>query len=74
MNPELDAFTNVLLAIVIAFFAVVLLVGLTIKINDLSHDLDYLNREIARIEGAEREYWKREKRRLWLSLLPFYRR
>ena len=71
MNPELDAFTNVLLAIVIAFFAVVLLVGLTIKINDLSHDLDYLNREIARTEGAEREYWKREKRRLWLSLLPF---
>lgn len=74
MNPELDAFTNVLLAIVIAFFAVVLLVGLTIKINDLSHDLDYLNREIARTEGAEREYWKSEKRRLWLSLLPFYRR
>jgi len=71
MNPELDAFTNVLLAIVIAFFAVVLLVGLTIKINDLSHDLDYLNREIARTEGAERECWKREKRRLWLSLLPF---
>lgn len=71
MNPELNAFTNVLLAIVIAFFAVVLLVGLTIKINDLSHDLDYLNREIARTEGAEREYWKREKRRLWLSLLLF---
>lgn len=60
MNPELDAITNVLLAIVIAFFAVVLLVGLTIKINDFSHDLDYLNREIARTEGAEREYWKRE--------------
>ena len=60
MNPELDAVTIVLLAIVIAFFAVVLLVGLTIKINDLSHDLDYLNREIARTEGAEREYWKRE--------------
>ena len=74
MNPELDAITNVLLAIAIAFLAIVLLVGLTIKINDFSHDLDYLNREIARTEGAEREHWKREKRRLWLSLLPFYRR
>ena len=74
MNPELDTFTNVLLAIVIAFFAVVLLVGLTTKINDFSHNLDYLNREIARTEGAEHEHWKREKRRLWLSLLPFYRR
>ena len=74
MNPELDTFTNVLLAIVIAFFAVVLLVGLTIKINDFRRNLDYLNREIARTEGAEHEHWKREKRRLWLSLLPFFRR
>lgn len=74
MNPELDTFTNVLLAIVIAFFAVVLLVGLTTKINDFRRNLDYLNREIARTEGAEREHWKREKRRLWLSLLPFFRR
>ncbi|MBQ2856812.1 MAG: hypothetical protein IJE78_06770 [Bacteroidaceae bacterium] len=74
MTPELDAFTNVLLAIVIAFFAVLILVGLTMKINEFSHELDYLNREIARTEGAEREHWKREKRRLWLSLLPFFRR
>lgn len=74
MNPELDAFTNVLLAIVIAFFAVLILVGLTMKINEFSHELDYLNREIARTEGAEREHWKREKRRLWRSLLPFFRR
>ncbi len=74
MNPELDPFTNVLLAIVIAFFAVLILVGLTMKINEFSHELDYLNREIARTEGAEREHWKREKRRLWLSLLPFFRR
>ena len=74
MNPELDPFTNVLLAIVIAFFAFLILVGLTMKINEFSHELDYLNREIARTEGAEREHWKREKRRLWLSLLPFFRR
>lgn len=74
MNPELDTVTIVLLAIVIAFFAIVFLVGITAKINGFSHDLDYLNREIARTEGAERENWKREKRRLWLSLLPFFRR
>ncbi len=74
MNPELDAFTNVLLAIAIVFLAVLVLVGLTMKINDFSHKLKYLNCEIGRTEGAEREHWKREKRRLWLSLLPFYRR
>ena len=56
MNPELDAFTNVLLSIVIAFFAVLILVALTMKINEFSHELDYLNREIARTEGAEREH------------------
>lgn len=74
MNPELDAFTNVLLAIVIAFFAVLILVGLSIKINDFRHELDYLNCEIGRTEGAEREHWKHERWRLWLSLLPFFRR
>ena len=74
MNPELNAFTNVLLAMVIAFFVIVLLVGLTMRINSFSHDLKHLNIEIGRTEGAEREYWKREKRRLWLSLLPFFRR
>ena len=74
MNPELDALTNVLLTMVIAFFVIVLLVGLTMRINGFSHDLRHLNIEIGRTEGAEREYWKREKRRLWLSLLPFFRR
>ena len=74
MNPELDTFTNVLLVIVIAFFSILILVGLSMKINEFRHELDYLNREIGRTEGAEREHWKREKRRLWLSLLPFYRR
>ena len=63
MNPELDAFTNALLVIAIAFFAVVILVGLTIKISEFNRELDYLKREIARTEGAEREYWKREKGR-----------
>ena len=74
MNPELDAFTNVLLATVIAFIAVLILVGLSIKINEFRHELDYLNCEIGRTEGAEHEHWKREKRRLWLSLLLFFRR
>ena len=74
MNPELDTFTNVLLVIVIAFFAILILVGLTIKINEFRHELDYLNCEIGRTEGAEREHWKREKRGLWLLLLLFFRR
>ena len=38
-----------------------------------SHQLRYLNREIRRTRGAERKLWKRRRRRLWLSLLPFCR-
>ena len=74
MNPGLDAVANVLLTIIIAFFAVMLFIGLSIKISEFNRELDYLNTEIARTEGAEREHWKCEKRRLWLSLLPFFRR
>ena len=36
MNPELDTFTNALLVIVIAFFAILILVGLTIKVVTIS--------------------------------------
>ena len=74
MNPEIDPVVSTLLVIVIAFFAIVLLVGLAMKINDFAHELDYINREIGRTTGGERRYWKQEKCRLWLSLLPFYRR
>lgn len=74
MNPEIDPLLNLLVAIVIIFFAIVFLVGLVIKINEFSHELDYINREIGRTTGGEQRYWKREKRRLWLSLLPFYKR
>ena len=38
-----------------------------------SQQLRYLNKEIRRTRGAERKLWKRRRRRLWLSLLPFFR-
>lgn len=34
-------------------------------------ELRYLRNEINRTDGAERQYWMRQKRRLWLSLIPF---
>ena len=74
MNPEIDPVINILLVVVIAFFAIVFFIGLIMKINDFTNELNYINREIGRTTGEEQRYWKREKRRLWLSLLPFYRR
>lgn len=74
MNLELDTLTIMLFAVAITFFVIVFLVGLITKLNNFRQELEYLNREIARTDGAERKYWKREKRHLWLSLLPFCRR
>lgn len=42
-------------------------------ITDFSAELQYLNMEIKRTDGKERRYYIRQRRRLWLSLLPFVR-
>ena len=57
--------------IVAAFFLLLLLFGLASFINDFSRELKYINCEIQRTDGSERRYWIRQRRRLWLSLIPF---
>ena len=74
MNLELDSVTASLLAILLAFLGGVLFVRIISRLSDFSRKLETLNMEIARTEGRERQLWKRKKHRLWLSLLPFYRR
>ena len=68
-NPDTALYW--LIGIVAAFFLFLLLFGLVSFINDFSSELRYLNSEIGRTTGGERRYWKRQKRRLWLSLIPF---
>ena len=60
-----------LVGIVAVFFLILLLFGLVSFINDFSSELRYLNNEIRRTDGAERRHWIRQRRRLWLSLIPF---
>lgn len=56
----------------IAFgFLVLLLFGFAQFINEFSQELKYLNNEIGRTSGEERQYWIRRRRQLWLSLIPF---
>lgn len=45
--------------------------GLALLVTDFSRELRYLNIEIGRTEGEERQHYIRQRRRLWLSLLPF---
>lgn len=74
MSPELNPIVIALLIIVLLFFALILLTALISKIYNFCRELNCVNTEIGRTEGAERQYWKDKKRRLWLSLLPFCRK
>ena len=38
---------------------------------DFKHELRRVNMEIRRTNGRERQYWRRRKRRLYLSIIPF---
>ena len=48
-----------------------LLVKVILVLKDFSRELKYLNCEIRRTSGEERQEWIRQRRRLWLSLIPF---
>ena len=74
MPGEKNPIIIILLVIMALFVFVFLVVGLAVKISAFSREREYINTEIERTTGAERRHWEREKRRLWLSLLPFYKR
>ena len=69
--------TDIVIYILIGAVIIVVLIPVMIALagffNSFSSEWRYLNREINRTEGAERERWKRRKRKLLLSLLPFFR-
>lgn len=70
MNEPPNAF-YILLWIFCILIAGGLLVFAVLNLISFARELKYLNREIARSTGHERQYWLRCRRRLWLSLLPF---
>ena len=62
----------IILAVVIVLH-IILIPGLIYFLNDFSQELRYINNEIGRSTGKEKEHWLRRRRRLWLSILPFFR-
>ena len=68
-----DAGIWLLVAIVAIIFSLAILCGLCIFINDFFSELRYLNNEIGRTDGEEHRHWIRQRRRLWLSIIPFVR-
>ena len=71
--PKNDPDTEIywLIGILGTIILILLLIGLAQFINDFSRELRYLNNEIRRTDGAERRHWIHQRRRLWLSLIPF---
>ena len=59
------------IAVVVLLILFVILIGLIQFYNEFITELQYLNSEIERTDGEERAYWISQRRRLWLSLLPF---
>ena len=74
------AFTKLLLAgheqVLSGLFVILIVVALLLlifsrRIMWFFQELKYLNDEIRRNDGREKARWKRRKRRLFLSLIPF---
>ena len=57
----------------IAIFALLFVIRYAIISQAFLRELRYLNQEIARTEGRERQHYIRRKKRLLLSLIPFVR-
>ena len=56
-----------------ALLAVVALGALGKFLVDFLRELSYLNKEIRCTHGRERKYWLAQRRKLWLSLIPFHK-
>ncbi|MBR2327370.1 MAG: hypothetical protein IKA51_01985 [Clostridia bacterium] len=69
MPPEEKDSIYLLINCLIALIAAVVI--LRPFFNGFFGKLKYLNLEIKRTSGSERRRWKKKRRRLFLSLIPF---
>lgn len=68
---QTDPALVILIYVFIGIIITIILTALILFFMDFFRELRYLNSEIQCNHGAEREFWVRQRRRLWLSLIPF---
>ncbi len=73
INYTFEFVIYLILTFMILLFFIGLLVAFVSWLNKFQKELNRLNLEINRTRGEEREHWKRQKRRLWLSIIPFFK-
>ena len=69
----MDELISILALLVGAVLFVLLVVRVILWALEFRRELAYVKMEINRTEGEAQKYWKRRKRKLWLSIIPFYR-
>lgn len=68
-----DYVIYIIVAALAAFLLLMIIVRFAMWLQAFLMELRYLNKEIERTAGAERQRWIRRKKRLLLSLIPFVR-
>lgn len=58
--------------LIAAFVLLVLIVIAVTRLHDFRRELLFINTEIGRSSKQELPYWKKRKKHLWLSLIPFF--
>lgn len=62
-----------MIALFIGAIIFLIIVRFALRLEGFKRHLKYINMEISRTSGSERKYWQKQKRRLFLSLIPFYK-
>ncbi len=63
---------DVLIAVCIGIALFAVAIAFAFWLNDFSRNLKYINMEIGRSDGREREHWEKEKRKFILSKFFFF--
>ncbi len=69
-----DVLLYILIIFVLLVFIIAVIIKLVLFIKSIKEELKYINIEIGRTEGREKSHWKKKKRQLLLSLIPFVKR
>ncbi len=59
-----------LLWVLIGVFTLLIVVAFALFISDFSSGVNYIKSEIRRTTGKEKQYWQRELKAMYLSLIP----
>ena len=68
-----DTLFCILVGILVIFILIVVLVYFIQWLDFFTQELKQLNNEIGRTTGREQKHWKKRKKRLLLSIIPFIR-